>query len=99
MVTRWPCLMAQWPMIWPMRTTPWPPKPEMRISVRELATRAYWQVGRVGGDSGRAHLLHGGPEMAPHPPQREIRRTAPQVGLGTVIPAALIFFMGVPKWP
>src|SRR5215510_15806213 len=37
MVTRWPWLMAHNPRICPMRITPCPPNPEIRISVRVLA--------------------------------------------------------------
>src|SRR3990172_2847006 len=44
MVTRWPWLMAQRPRIWPMRITPWPPKPEIRISVRVLAGASFVSV-------------------------------------------------------
>src|SRR5262245_22845093 len=36
MVTRWPWLMAHNPRICPMRITPCPPNPEIRISVRVL---------------------------------------------------------------
>src|SRR5918999_6060175 len=36
MVTRWPWLIAHSPRICPMRMTPCPPNPEIRISVRVL---------------------------------------------------------------
>src|SRR5262249_20318942 len=59
MVTRCPCLIAQRPRIWPMRMTPCPPNPEMRISVRVFSAVA---------DSIPLHLvLSLRPPLRPHP--------------------------------
>src|SRR5919106_5947914 len=76
--------MAHRPRIWPIRITPWPPKPEMRISVRVLAGACVAISVRSFPGAVRRHLL---PHPSPHLPQ-QLRELRPAVG-GVVLDAGL----------
>src|SRR5918994_6155461 len=57
MVTRWPWLMAHSPRICPMRITPCPPNPEIRISVRVLAGACVVNSMRSFSRAGGGHMF------------------------------------------
>src|SRR5262245_19833335 len=59
MVTRWPWLMAHNPRICPIRITPCPPNPEIRISVRVLVGACMAMLmGPSPGAAGSHVILH-----------------------------------------
>src|SRR3990172_6665904 len=84
MVTRWPWLMAQMPRIWPIRITPWPPKPEIRISMRVLAGASFVSVFAIA--RSLSHHLGANPLVHVAENLRELRPAVGRVVLDAGLP-------------